>query len=124
MPIVYKINVLGALKEKGLPTTKLRKNKVLGESAIQALRAGRGISWFTLGRLCELLECQPADLIEYSEDPDRLAVPIDPKDRTPEERYYYLREIWESQGSVGEFSVADYMSYLPIPPNWKMKKAE
>ena len=124
MPIVYKINVLGALKERGLPTTKLRKDKVLGESAIQALRTGKGISWATLERLCELLECQPADIIEYSTDPDRLAVPVDPKDRTGEERYYYLMEIWESQGSPGTFVYKDYESHLPIPPNWRMKKAD
>lgn len=124
MPIVYKVNVLDALKDKGYPTTKLRKGEILGESVIQSLRTGRGVSWATLGRLCELLNCQPADLIEYTEDPDRLSVPINSADRTPEERYYYLREIWESQGCPGTFSVSDYRSYLPIPPHWRMKKAD
>lgn len=35
MSIVYKIDVLSALKEKGYSTYKLRKEKLLGESVIQ-----------------------------------------------------------------------------------------
>lgn len=124
MPLVFKINVLSALKEHGMPTTKLRKDRLLGESAIQALRTGKGISWATLERICKLLGCQPADLIEYTEDPERFVVPIDPKDRTNEERYYYLEEIWKQEGSHGTFFWKDYESHLPIPPNWRMKKIE
>ena len=37
---VYKFDVLETLKESGYNTTKLRKEKLLGENAIQSLRRG------------------------------------------------------------------------------------
>ena len=68
MPIVYKIDVLEALKEKGFSSYNLRKDKLLSESTIQALRNKKQISWDNLENLCKLLDCQPADIIEYIED--------------------------------------------------------
>ena len=65
MPIVYKINVLQALKEKGYNTNKIRKEKIMGEAMLQKLREGRMVSWATFETLCALLDCQPADLIAY-----------------------------------------------------------
>ena len=38
MPLVYKISVLQALKEAGYNTSVLRKEKLLAEGVIQALR--------------------------------------------------------------------------------------
>lgn len=68
MPLQYKIDVLNALKEKGFTTYKIRQEKLLSESTVQKLRAGVGVSWENIETLCRLLECQPADLIEYIED--------------------------------------------------------
>ena len=68
MPIVYKIDVLEALKEKGYSSYNLRKDKLLSESTIQALRNKKQISWDNLEKLCRLLQCQPSDLIEYVEE--------------------------------------------------------
>ena len=65
MPLVYKIDVLQALKDKGFTTYKLRKESSLSESTLQKLRNNEGVAWKNLETLCELLECQPADLIEY-----------------------------------------------------------
>ena len=65
MPIVYKIDVLAALKEAGYNTTKIRKDKIMGEAMLQKIRSGQMVSWATLETLCDLLNCQPADLIEY-----------------------------------------------------------
>lgn len=65
MPIVYKIDVLAALKEKGYNTNKIRKDKIMGEAMLQKLRSGQMVSWATLETLCALLECQPGDLIEF-----------------------------------------------------------
>ncbi len=65
MPLKFKIDVLAALKEKGLTTYKIRQEKILSESTVQKLRAGMGVSWENVGTLCRLLQCQPADLIEY-----------------------------------------------------------
>lgn len=63
--IVYKLNVLEALNQKGFTTYKLRKEKLLGERAIQLLREGTLVSWKTIDTICRLLQCQPGDLICY-----------------------------------------------------------
>lgn len=65
MPIIYKIDVLAKLKEVGYNTNKIRKEKIMGEAMLQKIRSGQMVSWATMETLCELLDCQPADLIEY-----------------------------------------------------------
>ena len=65
MPLKYKIDVLQALKDKGYNTNTLRKNKLLAEGALQRLRHSEPVSWSSLAQICKLLECQPADILEY-----------------------------------------------------------
>lgn len=65
MPLRFKIDILEALKQKGYTTYALRKENILSQSTIQKLREGKGLSWENIERLCSLLECQPADLLEY-----------------------------------------------------------
>lgn len=67
MPMQYKIDILAAFKEKGLTTYKLRKDHLLAEGAIQSLRSKAPISWANIERVCELLECQPGDILEIVE---------------------------------------------------------
>ena len=62
MPLKYKVDILAALKEKGYNTTKIRTEGLLSQST---LRNKQGVSWENLETLCDLLECQPADLIEW-----------------------------------------------------------
>ena len=68
MGLQYKVDVLQALKDKGYTTYSFRQNKTLSESTLTKLRNGEGVSWDNLEKLCELLECQPSDLIEYVSD--------------------------------------------------------
>lgn len=65
MSIIYKTNILAALKEKGYNTTRLRKEKLLAESTIQQLRENKLVSWSNVDRLCTLLECQIGDILEH-----------------------------------------------------------
>ena len=67
--LVYKINVLEKLKEHGYNTTRLRREKLLNESAIQYLRDGKPVGAIALNNICMLLDCQPGDVIEYKSDP-------------------------------------------------------
>lgn len=67
MPIIYKIDIIAELKEHGYNTNRLRKERLLSEGVIQSLRTKKYISMDNLSRICELLKCQPADLIEYVE---------------------------------------------------------
>ena len=68
MGLQFKVDVLAALKEKGITPYQIRKEKLLSESTVQKLRAGIGVSWENLETLCRLLDCQPYDLIEYVKD--------------------------------------------------------
>ena len=61
----YKIDVLATLKEKGYNTNKIRTEKIMGEAMLQKIRKGEMVSWSVFDKLCDLLDCQPADLIEY-----------------------------------------------------------
>lgn len=65
MPIQYKIDVLAALKKAGYNTSRIRKEKIIGEAMLQKLRDGQLVSWTVLEKICSLLDCQPGDLIEY-----------------------------------------------------------
>ena len=68
MPIAYKIDVLAELKKRGYTTTRIRKEKLIGQSYLQQLRHGELVSWKTIETLCDLLNCQPGDLIYFFRD--------------------------------------------------------
>lgn len=65
MAIRYKDNILGALKDKGYSTARLRKEKIFGERTMQEFRTNGVIPYKTLNKLCELLDCDVGDIIEY-----------------------------------------------------------
>lgn len=68
--IKYKIDILSKLKELGYSTYQLKKDSILNANTIQYLREDKLIGLKNLDIICQLLECQPGDLIEYvSEDP-------------------------------------------------------
>ena len=67
MAIRYKLDILAELKKKGYSSTRIREEKLIGQSYLQQLRRGELVSWKTLDTICSLLECQPGDLIEYVE---------------------------------------------------------
>ena len=67
--LVYKINVIDALKESGYNSTRILKENILSQSAMQKLRKGVGIK--TLEQLCELLDMQPGNIIKYVESENK-----------------------------------------------------
>lgn len=71
--LLYKMDVLTALKEKGYNTNRLRKENLLGENAIQSLRKNKMIGMIALEKICFLLNVQPGDIIRFVQDP-----PADP----------------------------------------------
>lgn len=64
----YKIDVLETLKENGYNTNRIRKEKLLGESAIQCLRRKEMVGITSLNTLCRILDMQPGNIIKYVED--------------------------------------------------------
>lgn len=65
VPIKYKIDVMHKLREKGYTSYRLRKERIIGESYLQQIREGEVVSKQCLEKLCELLECNIGDIIEY-----------------------------------------------------------
>ncbi|WP_367567231.1 helix-turn-helix domain-containing protein [Lacrimispora sp.] len=55
--------IIEDLKKAGYTTTLIRKEKLLSESTLQNLRKGTMIDSNTLGKVCDMLKCQPEDLV-------------------------------------------------------------
>lgn len=64
----YKIDVLQAIADKGYTTYQIRQQKLLGESALQALRENKMIGFKALDQLCALLDMQPGEIITYAKE--------------------------------------------------------
>ena len=55
------------LQERNISTYEFRKRNILGSCTIRLLRKNKcGLSSEDLDRICELLNCQPGDLMEYA----------------------------------------------------------
>nr|DAE81966.1 MAG TPA: Cro/C1-type HTH DNA-binding domain protein [Bacteriophage sp.] len=65
--LVYKIDVLDTLKESGYNSTRILKENLISQSAMQRLRKNEMIGIKTLEKLCELLDMQPGNIIKYVE---------------------------------------------------------
>lgn len=62
----YKFNVQEKIKEAGYSTYRLRREKILSEGTIQKLRSGNTtITLESLNIICNLLRCQPGDILEW-----------------------------------------------------------
>ncbi|MBE6789718.1 MAG: helix-turn-helix transcriptional regulator [Ruminococcaceae bacterium] len=70
MALQYKIDIMAELKNKGFSSTKIREEKLIGQSYLQQIRHGELVSWKTIDTLCSLLDCQVGDLVEYVKEPD------------------------------------------------------
>ena len=65
MPIRYD-KLFALLKEKGYSTYKIRKENIIGQGTMTAIKKGTGgLDSKTIAKLCSILECQPGDLMEY-----------------------------------------------------------
>lgn len=64
------VKILEYLKEQGLTSYQIRKQKIMGESRVQRLRHDALPSWHELDIICRITGKDVADLIEYV--PDRV----------------------------------------------------
>lgn len=65
--LTYKIDVLESLKESGYNSTKILKEGLISQSAMQKLRKNEMVGIKTIEKLCELLDMQPGNIIKYVE---------------------------------------------------------
>jgi len=68
MPIVVNLDVM--LAKRKMRSRELAEHVGITEQNISLLKSGkvRGVRFDTLERICEVLQCQPGDLLEYRPD--------------------------------------------------------
>ncbi|MDR0286436.1 MAG: helix-turn-helix transcriptional regulator [Clostridiales bacterium] len=68
MPIKYD-KLFSLLKEKGYTTYKIRKENLIGQGTLTAIKnCTGGLDSKTVSKLCKLLDCQPGDIMEYVDE--------------------------------------------------------
>lgn len=69
MPIVVNLDVM--LARRKMRSKELAARIGITEQNVSVLRSGRvkGVRFETLERICEVLDCQPGDLLEYRPGP-------------------------------------------------------
>lgn len=68
MPIKYD-KLFALLKAKGYSTYRIRKEKLIGQGTLTAIKNGTGgLDSKTISKLCKVLECQPGDIMEYVDE--------------------------------------------------------
>lgn len=77
MPV--KVTLDAALAKRGMTGKQLAEKMGLSETQLSLFRSGkvRGIRFATLAKMCAVLECVPAELLDYESDPEDLAVAED-----------------------------------------------
>jgi len=55
--------ILQDIVNRGYKTSIIRERKLLSESTLQNLRKNKMVDSATLGKVCDLLGCQPEDLV-------------------------------------------------------------
>lgn len=68
MALNYKVDILEELKKNGYSAYRLRKEKIMGERTIQRLRNKDTISFEVINKICDLLNCQPGDILEHTKE--------------------------------------------------------
>lgn len=67
MAIKFK-KLFSLMKKKGLSTYKIRKENIISQSALTALKNDKSVTTDTLDKLCKALNCQPGDIMEYEDE--------------------------------------------------------
>ncbi len=66
--LTYKIDVIDTLKESGYNSTRILRENLISQSAMQKLRKNEMVGIKTIEKLCELLDMQPGNIIKYVEE--------------------------------------------------------
>jgi len=70
MAIIYD-KLFSLLKSKGYSATYWLRQNGMHSATVTKLRKNQRVNTDTIDTLCKLLECQPGDLMEYKDAPDR-----------------------------------------------------
>ena len=68
MPIVYD-KMVRMMQEKGITSYTCKKDNIIGQTTYRKIKEGGDIDTRTIAKMCEVLNCQPGDLLEYLPEP-------------------------------------------------------
>ena len=68
MPVSY-AKLFDLMSQKGVKKVDLRKTYKLNPKTVDSLVNNRSVTVDTIMQLCEILDCQPGDLMEYVKEP-------------------------------------------------------
>ena len=69
MPIVYD-KMLKLMEEKGITSYVCKRDNNIGQATYKKIKSGGDIDTRTIAKMCEVLDCQPGDLLEYVKEAD------------------------------------------------------
>lgn len=77
MPVIVTLDK--ALKDRKITGKQLAKEVGISQTQMSMLRSGkvRGIRFSTLNRICAILRCKPAEILDYDFAKSDLEMPID-----------------------------------------------
>lgn len=77
MPVIVTLDK--ALKDRKITGKQLAKEVGISQTQMSMLRSGkvRGIRFSTLNRICAILICKPAEILDYDFAKSDLEMPID-----------------------------------------------
>jgi DNA-binding Xre family transcriptional regulator len=67
MPIIY-TKLLKLLEDKGINSYVIKKEHIIGQASFTKIKTGGDIDTRTIAKLCNYLNCQPGDIMEYIPD--------------------------------------------------------
>ncbi len=68
MPIIVNLDVMMAKRKMSLNELSEKVDLTLSNLSILKTGKAKAIRFSTLEAICKVLECQPADILEYKED--------------------------------------------------------
>lgn len=67
MPIKYN-KLIALMKEAGITSYTVKRDKIIGQATFKKIMEGGDIDTRTIAKLCEVLNCQPGDILEYEQE--------------------------------------------------------
>lgn len=68
--IIYN-DILNKLKDAGYNSNRIRKEGLLSEGVLTSIRQGKSITVTSIDTICNILKCQPGDLMEWRPDKEK-----------------------------------------------------
>lgn len=75
MPIIVNLDVMMAKRKMSLNELSEKVGLTLSNLSILKTGKAKAIRFSTLEAICNVLECQPGDILEYADDEQKTTVP-------------------------------------------------